>query len=178
MKRVCVFCGSQFGASAEYAALAARLGTALARRRLGLVYGGASVGLMGIVADAALAGGGEVIGVIPSSMVDKELAHGGLTRLHVVQTMHQRKALMADSSDAFLALPGGLGTLDELFEILTWAYLGIHEKPIAVVNFGGYYDGLLAWLDHSVTEAFVRPEARALVREGIDADDALDALGI
>ncbi len=178
MKRVCVFCGSQFGASAEYAALAARLGTALARRGLGLVYGGASVGLMGIVADAALAAGGEVVGVIPASMVDKELAHRGLTHLHVVDTMHQRKALMAESSDAFLALPGGLGTLDELFEILTWAYLGLHQKPIAVVNFAGYYDGLLTWLDHAVTEGFIRAPARSLVRQGTDADSALDALGI
>jgi hypothetical protein len=171
-----VFCGSNPGAKPEYARLAAELGAGIARRGLGLVYGGASVGLMGVVASAALAAGGEVIGVIPASMVDRELAHPGLTKLHVVETMHQRKALMADSSDAFIALPGGLGTLDELFEITTWAYLGLHAKPICVVNHDGYYDGLLSWLDHAAREGFITPRARALVKQAPDAASTLALL--
>ncbi|HZY83935.1 MAG TPA: TIGR00730 family Rossman fold protein, partial [Gemmataceae bacterium] len=134
MKRVCVFCGSSSGTRPEYAAAARRFGAALAGRGLGLVYGGGHVGLMGALADAVLAAGGEVVGVIPQALVDRELAHGGLTELLVVNTMHERKALMADRADAFAALPGGFGTADELFEILTWAQLGLHAKPVGLLN--------------------------------------------
>src|SRR4051812_49148308 len=150
--RVCVFCGSNPGARPEYAAAARAVGRALAERGRGLVYGGGNVGLMGVCADAALAAGGEVIGVIPDALQTAEVAHGGLTRLHVVRTMHERKALMADLSDAFAALPGGFGTLDELFEILTWAQLGIHAKPVAILNVAGFFDPLLAMLDHQTAE--------------------------
>src|SRR6516164_2274986 len=148
LKRICVFCGSSVGDRPIYLQAALELGRAIAERRLGLVYGGGHIGLMGVLADAVLSGGGEVIGVIPQALVDRELAHTGVTELRVVETMHQRKALMADLSDGFLALPGGFGTGDELFEILTWAQLGLHAKPIGVLNVGGYFDPLLAWLDH------------------------------
>ena len=163
MKRICVFCGSNAGARSEYAEAARALATVLAERKLGIVYGGGNVGLMGVVADAALARGGEVIGVIPQKLVDKEVAHRGVTELRVVETMHERKALMNDLSDAFLALPGGFGTLDEFFEVLTWAQLGFHGKPCALLNVAGYYDGMLAMLDHAVTERFLRPAHRELV---------------
>ena len=163
MKRICVFCGSNAGARSEYAEAARALATVLAERKLGIVYGGGNVGLMGVLADAALEHGGEVIGVIPQKLVDKEVAHRGVTELLVVETMHERKALMNDLSDAFLALPGGFGTLDEFFEVLTWAQLGFHGKPCALLNVAGYYDGLLAMLDHAVTERFLRPAHRELV---------------
>jgi len=163
MKRICVFCGSNAGARSEYAEAARALATVLAERKLGIVYGGGNVGLMGVLADAALARGGEVIGVIPQKLVDKEVAHHGVTELLVVETMHERKALMNDLSDAFLALPGGFGTLDEFFEVLTWAQLGFHGKPCALLNVAGYYDGMLAMLDHAVTERFLRPAHRELV---------------
>jgi len=163
MKRICVFCGSNAGARSEYAEAARALATVLAERKLGIVYGGGNVGLMGVVADAALARGGEVIGVIPQKLVDKEVAHRGVTELRIVETMHERKALMNDLSDAFLALPGGFGTLDEFFEVLTWAQLGFHGKPCALLNVAGYYDGMLAMLDHAVTERFLRPAHRELV---------------
>jgi len=163
MKRICVFCGSNAGARSEYAEAARALATVLAERRLGIVYGGGNVGLMGVLADAALARGGEVIGVIPQKLVDKEVAHRGVTELLVVETMHERKALMNDLSDAFLALPGGFGTLDEFFEVLTWSQLGFHGKPCALLNVAGYYDGMLAMLDHAVTERFLRPAHRELV---------------
>jgi len=163
MKRICVFCGSNAGARSEYAEAARALATVLAERKLGIVYGGGNVGLMGVLADAALARGGEVIGVIPQKLVDKEVAHRGVTELRVVETMHERKALMNDLSDAFLALPGGFGTLDEFFEVLTWAQLGFHGKPCALLNVAGYYDGMLAMLDHAVTERFLRPAHRELV---------------
>jgi uncharacterized protein (TIGR00730 family) len=176
MSRVCVFCGSNKGEDPTYAELSRALGRALAARGLGLVYGGASVGLMGLIADTVLAQGGEAIGVIPSSMVDRELAHTGLTRLHVVNTMHERKALMAELSDAFVALPGGLGTLDELFEAATWAYLGIHSKPIGLLNHEGYYDALLAFLDHATAQGFIRPAARALIRTAPDVDSLLGSI--
>lgn len=158
--KICVFCGSSAGARPAYKIAATALGHALADAGIGLVYGGASVGLMGAVADAALAHGGEVTGVMPRSLVDRELAHPGLSALHVVGSMHERKAMMAELSDAFVALPGGLGTFEELFEIWTWAQLGHHQKPVALLNVEGYYDGLLAFLDHSVREAFVRPVHR------------------
>jgi len=163
MKRICVFCGSTAGARSEYAEAARALATVLAERKLGIVYGGGNVGLMGVLADAALARGGEVIGVIPQKLVDKEVAHRGVTELLVVETMHERKALMNDLSDAFLALPGGFGTLDEFFEVLTWSQLGFHGKPCALLNVAGYYDGMLAMLDHAVTERFLRPAHRELV---------------
>jgi len=163
MKRICVFCGSNAGARSEYAEAARALATVLAERKLGIVYGGGNVGLMGVLAGAALARGGEVIGVIPQKLVDKEVAHRGVTELLVVETMHERKALMNDLSDAFLALPGGFGTLDEFFEVLTWSQLGFHGKPCALLNVAGYYDGMLAMLDHAVTERFLRPAHRELV---------------
>jgi uncharacterized protein (TIGR00730 family) len=161
--RWCVFCGSSAGTRPEYAEAARTLGVELASRGLGLVYGGGSVGLMGVLADAALGAGGEVVGVIPGPLATRELAHPGLTAMHVVGSMHERKALMASLSDAFVALPGGLGTLEEALETLTWSQLGIHRKPVAVLNVLGYYDGLRALLAHAVREAFVRPEYAALL---------------
>jgi uncharacterized protein (TIGR00730 family) len=174
MRRLCVFCGSNSGGRSAYDACARQLGEALARRGLGLVYGGGHVGIMGTLADAALGAGGEAVGVIPQALVDKELAHGGLTQLHIVATMHQRKALMADLADGFIALPGGFGTADELFEILTWAQLGLHAKPIGLVNVAGYFNALLAWLDHTVREHFVRAEHRRLLLVAEDPGSVLD----
>jgi uncharacterized protein (TIGR00730 family) len=176
MKRVCVFCGSSPGARPAYASAARELGAALARRGLGLVYGGGGVGLMGILADSALASGASVIGVIPKGLATKELAHAGLSDLRVVSSMHERKALMAELADAFIAMPGGLGTLEEICEILTWAQLGIHAKPCSLLNVEGYFDTLLAMLDHAVAERFVRPEHRALVLSGSDPSELLSAL--
>jgi uncharacterized protein (TIGR00730 family) len=158
VKRLCVFCGSAIGRQTAYADAARALATALLDRGLGLVYGGGSVGLMGTMADAVLAGGGEVIGVIPKGLARKELAHDGLTKLHLVGSMHERKALMASLADGFVALPGGLGTLEEILEVLTWSQLGIHRKPVGLVDVGGYWTGLLALLRHAVQEGFVRPE--------------------
>ncbi|MET0291028.1 MAG: TIGR00730 family Rossman fold protein [Steroidobacteraceae bacterium] len=163
VKRLCVFCGSSAGANPAYLAAARALGEAIAARGIGLVYGGASVGLMGTVADAAVAAGGEVIGVIPRSLETREIAHRGLTELRVVSSMHERKAQMADLSDGFVALPGGIGTLEELFEVWTWSQLGLHAKPVALLNVAGYYDALLTFLDRTVTEAFVRPETRRIL---------------
>src|SRR5438270_7385359 len=147
MKRVCVFCGSKSGGRPVFADTTRQFGATLAARGYELVFGAGHVGLMGVLADAVLAAGGKALGVIPQSLVDRELAHGSLTELQIVETMHQRKALMADLSDAFVALPGGFGTGDELFEILTWAQLGIHSKPIGLLNVAGYFDPMLAWLD-------------------------------
>lgn len=163
MKRICVFCGSAIGRRAVYADAARTMATALLDRGLGLVYGGGSVGLMGTLADAVLAGGGEVIGVLPKGLARKELAHNGLTELHVVPSMHERKALMASLADGFVALPGGLGTLEEVLEILTWSQLGIHRKPVGLVDVEGYWTGLLGLLRHAVQEGFVRPEYATLV---------------
>ena len=163
-----MFSGSRPGSRPEYAAAARALGTEAVRSGLGLVYGGASVGTMREVADAALAAGGEVIGVIPRGLAEREVAHHGLTQLHVVDTMHTRKAMMADLSDGFVALPGGYGTLDELFEILTWAQLGMHGKPIGLVNVCGFWDPLLAMVDHMVKEGFVPEDQLALLL--VDAD--------
>jgi len=154
--RICVFCGSSFGNSPAFREQAARVGATLARRKIGLVYGGGRVGLMGVVADAALAAGGEVVGVIPEVLSTAEVAHSGLTELHVVADMHQRKALMAEKSDAFLTLPGGIGTYEEFFEILSWAGLGIHRKPIGLLNVEGYFDPLLALLEFGADAGFVR----------------------
>jgi uncharacterized protein (TIGR00730 family) len=164
MKRVCVYSGSSSGARADYLDAARDLGRTLADRGIGLVYGGAHVGLMGAVADAALAAGGDVIGVIPQSLVDKEVAHRGLPDLRIVHSMHERKALMADLSDAFVALPGGWGTLEELFETVTWAQLGLHQKPCGLLNVSGYFDDLLSFVDHAVREGFLHPShAEALL---------------
>ncbi len=160
MRRVLVFCGSSPGRLPEYADAAGALGRELVARGLGLVYGGAQVGLMGAVADAALAAGGEVIGVIPRTLVEREVAHAGLTELRVVETLHERKALMASLADGVIALPGGFGTLDELFEMLTWAQLGLHTKPVGLVEVAGYWTRLLAFIDHMVEERFLRAEQR------------------
>jgi uncharacterized protein (TIGR00730 family) len=176
MQTVCVFCGSEKGNNPLYAQEARRLGQMLARTGLKLVFGGGHIGLMGVLADAVLEAGGQVIGVIPQALADKELAHQGLTELHVVDTMHQRKALMADLSQAFVALPGGYGTLDETFEILTWAQLGIHTKPIGLLNTAGFFDPLLAWIDRAVADRFLRAEHRKLLNVATDPDKLLDAL--
>jgi uncharacterized protein (TIGR00730 family) len=159
-----------------YAEHARRLGEALVARRLGLVYGGGHVGLMGVLADGVLRGGGEVIGVIPQGLVDRELAHGGLTELRVVDSMHQRKAAMADLADGFAALPGGFGTADELFEILTWAQLGLHGKPVGLLNTVGFFDPLLAWLDHTVALGFVKAQHRRLLLAAAEPEELLDRL--
>jgi len=176
MKRICVFAGSSSGVRAEYLGAASDLGKLFAARGIELVYGGARVGLMGAVADAVLAGGGRVTGVIPKALVEKEVAHDGLTDLRIVTSMHQRKALMADLSDAFIALPGGWGTLDEMFEILTWAQLGLHRKPCGLLNVLGYFDRLLSFLDHTMEEGFVRREYGALLSVAPAPAPLLDAL--
>jgi uncharacterized protein (TIGR00730 family) len=176
LRRVCVFCGSSLGASPAYAEAARHFGQLLARRGLGLVYGGGNVGLMGILADAVLEEGGEVIGVIPHSLVTREVGHRGLTDLRVVDTMHERKALMADLADGFVALPGGIGTLDEWFEIWTWAQLGLHAKPCALLDVAGYYAPLLAFLDRMVEERFLRDTHRAFVLVDTDAETLLDRM--
>ncbi|HEY7493960.1 MAG TPA: TIGR00730 family Rossman fold protein [Candidatus Tectomicrobia bacterium] len=162
MQYICVFCGSQPGTNGLYQQAAAELGRLLVQRRYGLVYGGAHVGLMGIIADAVLQAGGEVIGVIPESLVARELAHTGVTQMHVVPSMHMRKARMAELADAFVAMPGGYGTFEELFEIITWAQLGLHRKPIGLLNVAGYFAGLMALIEHAITEGFIKPEHQHL----------------
>jgi uncharacterized protein (TIGR00730 family) len=176
MKSICLFCGANSGSRLEYAAAAADMGRLLAQRGIRLVYGAGNVGLMGIAADAALAAGGQVIGVIPQLLVDRELAHQGLTELRIVSTMHERKALMAELADGFIALPGGLGTLEELCEALTWSQLGIHLKPCGALNVRGYFDHLSALLDHATREGFVRPEHRALLAIAEEPEALLAAL--
>ena len=176
LKRVCVFCGSSPGERAGYAAAAREMGRLLAERGIGLVYGGGKVGLMGVVADAVLAGGGEVIGVIPEALMAREVGHGGVTELRVVGSMHERKATMADLSDAFVALPGGFGTWEEYCEVLTWAQLGLHPKPCGLLNVEGYYTPFLALMDHAVAEGFVRPQHRALVLEAVEPARMLELL--
>ena len=166
--RICVFCGSNSGSRSAYTKAAVDLGRWLAQEKLSLVYGGGRVGLMGSIADAVLEEGGEVIGVIPESLVRREVAHTGLTDLRVVQNMHERKALMAELSDAFVALPGGFGTLDEFCEILTWAQLGLHKKPCGLLNVEGYFDPLLALFDRAVADGFLHPKHRSML---ITADD-------
>src|SRR3954453_1310807 len=163
MKRICVFCGSNPGRRPEYAEAAREMGRVLVERGLGLVYGGGKVGLMGIVADTVLAGGGEVLGVIPEALMAREGGHAGLTQLRVVATMHPRKALMAYLADGFVAMPGGFGTFEEFCEVLTWSQLGIHKKPCGLLNIEDYYTPLLAMFDHAVAERFVRKENRGLV---------------
>ena len=176
MKRLCVFCGASPGRDPAHLALAARMGRALADRGIGLVYGGGHVGMMGAVADGALSAGGEVIGVIPQALFGPERGHRGLTELRVVGSMHERKALMADLSDGFIALPGGLGTLEELFEVLTWAQLGFHGKPCGLVNEGGFFAPLLGFLDHLVAQGFVSPRSRRLLRTAASPEELLDVL--
>jgi uncharacterized protein (TIGR00730 family) len=163
MKRVCVFCGSSPGVRPEYVLVAKELGQLLARKKIGLVYGGARVGMMGAIAAAAVEAGGEVTGVMPGSLVRKEVAYTGLKDLRIVETMHERKALMAELSDGFVALPGGLGTIEEFFEVLTWAQLGMHKKPCGLLNVNGYFDPMAAFLDHMVVQQFVSPASRSLV---------------
>jgi hypothetical protein len=176
LKSICVFCGSSTGIPPLYADVARSVGVELAQRQRRLVYGGGSAGLMGLVADAALEAGGEVIGVIPQSLISREAAHSRLTSLHVVATMHQRKALMAELSDAFVALPGGYGTLDEVSEMLTWRQLGLHAGPVGLINVDGYYDQLLAFLDRAVADGFVRRPHRESLCVGRSLAEVLEAL--
>jgi uncharacterized protein (TIGR00730 family) len=163
MRRLCVFCGSYPGRRAAYAEAAERLGRLLVEQQIGLVYGGGRVGMMGVLADSTLAAGGEVIGVIPQALVDRELAHPGLTELRVVASMHERKALMASLADAFVALPGGFGTFEEFCEATTWTQLGLHQKPCGLLNVEGFFDPLLQLFDHAMSEGFILPEHRAIV---------------
>ena len=174
MRSICVYCGSAPGARPEYALAARAFGAALVRRQLRLVYGGATVGLMGAVADAVLELGGEVVGVIPEALMGKEIAHERLTELRVTTSMHERKMVMADLSDGFVARPGGIGTFEEVFEIWTWAQLGFHRKPCGVLNVAGYYDGLLSFLDHARDEGLLAPSVRDVLQVAEDADVLLD----
>ena len=176
IKRVCVYCGSNSGSLPAYAEAARELGSELARRGLGLVYGGGRVGLMGIVADAVLAGGGEVIGVIPQGLAKKEVAHFDLKDLRIVNSMHERKALMVELADAFIAMPGGFGTLEEFCEVLTWAQLGIHRKPHGLLNVAGFYDSLLTFFDHAMERNFIRAVHRELVITESDPARLLDLI--
>jgi uncharacterized protein (TIGR00730 family) len=176
LRRLCVFAGANAGAHDDYRETASALGTELARREITLVYGGASVGLMGAIADAVLQGGGEAIGVIPRALVEREVAHPSLSELRIVESMHARKALMGELSDAFLALPGGLGTLEELFEVATWKQLGLHDKPVGLLNVRGYYDRLVALLDHAVAEGFVKAEHRQMLLIDRDAGRLLERI--
>ena len=176
MKSVAVYCGSSSGNKQEYIEQAQEMGRELARRGLTLVYGGGCVGLMGTIADAVLAEGGKVIGVIPGFLADKELAHKGCTELHIVETMHQRKLLMADLAEGFVAMPGGFGTLEELFEVLTWGQLGLHGKPVGLLNTLGFYDSLLGLLDHMSAEAFLRRENRNQVLQSANVSALLDEM--
>jgi uncharacterized protein (TIGR00730 family) len=175
-RRVCVFCGSSPGVKQEYRAEAVALGRLLGEAGLGLVYGGAQAGLMGMLADSALANGSEVLGVIPRSLAGIEVAHQHLSKLVLVETMHERKALMAQEADAFVALPGGFGTLDEFFEILTWAQLGIHAKPCVLVNTAGYYDHLLSFLQVAIDEGFLKEKNKVLIQVVADAAEALGCI--
>ncbi|MFT8245612.1 TIGR00730 family Rossman fold protein [Roseomonas sp. BN140053] len=176
MQRVCVFCGANPGARPVFAEAARALGTAIAARGLGLVYGGGKVGLMGVVADAALGAGSEVDGVIPDALMERELGHGSVTRLHVVRSMHERKAMMAELSDGFVVLPGGFGTLEEAFEVLTWSQLGLHNKGTVFLDVEGYWGGMLSTLDAMQDAAFLKPEHRLLAMRAETADQALDML--
>jgi uncharacterized protein (TIGR00730 family) len=175
-RRVCVYAGSESGSRPEYAAAAVALTRALVARGQGIVYGGGRVGLMGVVADTTLDAGGEIIGVIPRHLEEREVAHSRLTELRVVGSMHERKALMASLADAFIALPGGIGTLEELIEMITWARLGLHEKPCGLLNVHGYYDPLIAFLDGAVTEGFLPARHRGLLRVETDPAALIDAL--
>ena len=177
LRSICVFCGANPGRKKRYADVARETARVLVDHGLTLVYGGGSVGMMGILADAALEAGGKVIGVLPRHLHHKEVAHAGLNKLHVVGSMHERKALMADLSDGFIALPGGLGTLEELFEVLSWAQLGLHAKPCGLLNVGSYYDDLKAFLDGAVSERFLKPSHRALLLVDTDIERLLRRFG-
>lgn len=177
MKSVCVFCGSSFGNRPAFEEAAKATGRAIAAADMRLVYGGAKVGLMGTVADAAIAAGGEVIGVLPKALEQKELAHQELNELYIVESMHERKALMADLADGFIALPGGAGTLEEIFEVWTWGQLGFHKKPCGFLNIEGFYDGLLTFLDHQTSEGFMKPVMRSMVMNAGSPEVLLDLFG-
>lgn len=172
-RNLCVFCGASSGDDESYAQIARESARSLVRAGYGLVYGGGRIGLMGVLADAVLAGGGEVIGVIPRALAHSEIAHAGITRLHVVESMHERKAMMADLSSAFVALPGGYGTMDEFCEILTWRQLGIHDKPIGLLNAAGFYDSLIALFDQMTGKGFVSPSSRELFVTATTMDELL-----
>ena len=174
MQRICVYAGSNPGRDPAYAETSAELGALLAGRGIGVVYGGGKVGLMGILADAAMEAGGEVIGVMPQDLINREIGHSGITDLRVVGTMHERKAMMAELSDGFIALPGGAGTLEELIEIYTWSQLGLHRSPMGVLNVNGYYDGLAGLFDHAVDEGFIRPQHREALHFAATPADLLD----
>ncbi|MBK4734088.1 LOG family protein [Noviherbaspirillum pedocola] len=174
MRSLCVYCGSSMGASETYAAGARELAAEMVRRDVALVYGGGNVGLMGVIADEVMRLGGRATGVIPQALMQREVGHHGLTELHVVKDMHERKALMAELSDGFIAMPGGFGTLEELFEVTTWCQLGLHAKPIGLLNIDGFYDGLITFRDHMVQQAFVRGEHAALLMHAPHAADLLD----
>jgi uncharacterized protein (TIGR00730 family) len=176
MKRICVFCGSHPGRRPEYIESAKALAHALLRRKIGLVYGGASIGLMGVIADAMLEGGGNVIGVIPKFMVDRELAHPGLSGLHIVDTMHSRKATMATLADAFIALPGGFGTLEELSEVLTWRQIRLHQKPVGLLNIASYFDALLEFVTHGEREGFIKTEYLKFIAHDHDAERLVEQI--
>jgi uncharacterized protein (TIGR00730 family) len=176
MRRVCVYAGSNPGSHPAYTEAARALAVELAERGIGLVYGGGKVGLMGVIADTVLAAGGEAIGVMPQALIDREIGHPRLTELKVVGSMHERKAQMAELADAFIALPGGIGTLEELIEVYTWSQLGIHDKACGVLNVRGYYDGLATFLDHAVQEGFLRAQHRAVLSVAEDPAELLDAL--
>jgi uncharacterized protein (TIGR00730 family) len=175
LSSVCVFCGSNGGADPAYLAAAEAVGAGLAQRGIRIVYGGGRVGLMGALADSARAAGGEVVGVMPQALVDREIGHTGIDDLRVVDTMHERKALMVELADAFVALPGGIGTLEELFEVYTWAQLGIHAKPLALLDVAGYYEPLAAFLDHAVAQQFLRADMRAVLAVADSLEAVLDA---
>lgn len=175
LRRLCVFCGSNAGREPGYRRLAEGLARTLAGRGVGIVYGGGRVGLMGVLADAALAAGGEVIGIIPQALIDREIGHRGLTELRIVCSMHERKALMAELADGFVALPGGIGTLEELFEVWTWAQLGLHAKPCGVLDADGFYAPLVGFLDHLVETGFVRPAHRAMLLSAQSPEALLEA---
>jgi hypothetical protein len=177
MRRVCVFCGSSIGRLPAYREAAEALGAVLADRGIGLVYGGGNVGLMGVIADAVMAQGGEVIGVIPQSLADREVAHAGITDLRIVDSMHTRKAMMADLSDAFIAMPGGVGTFEEFFEAVTWTQLGLHRKPCGLLNVNAFYTPLALFIDQAVTEGFIKPIHRAAIVVDSDPARLLDTLG-
>ena len=176
MRRVCVYAGSNPGSDPAYAEGARALADTMAERGIGLVYGGGKVGLMGVLADTILTAGGEAIGVMPQALIDREIGHPGLTEMHIVGSMHERKALMAELSDGFVAVPGGIGTLEELIEVYTWSQLGIHDKGCGVLNVRGYYDHLAAFLDHAVTQEFLRAQHRAVLTVAEEPGDLLDAL--
>ena len=176
MRRLCVFCGSSVGSEAAYSDAAQALGALLAKRRIGLVYGGGRVGLMGVIADAVMLHGGEVIGVIPQALADREIAHSRITELRVVDSMHTRKAMMAELSDAFVAMPGGVGTFEEFFEAVTWTQLGLHRKPCGLLNVAGFYSPLVSFIDTAVSEGFINPIHRAGIVVDSDPERLLDTL--